>query len=233
MVEIGPISTLSLADEAFSRLVEAIDSGEFMPGERLSESELARQLGISRGPLREALGRLEGRLVNRKPRHGVSIIEVTPQDLLQLFAIREALEGLACREASEKATPRQLDALEALLDRHGADDHVLNEHGYLQKTNDDDFHALVVDMAANDRLKRLLMQEIYYQVRFDRFRASRRPGRAAKAYAEHRDILQALKSRNATAAEEAMRLHIRNASESLVLSFDHPNTAQEPERNNR
>ena len=75
MSVLNPIAGTSLANEAFGKLVEAITSGEFEPGEKLSEADLARKLGISRGPLREALGRLEGRLVTRTPRLGVRVIQ--------------------------------------------------------------------------------------------------------------------------------------------------------------
>ena len=72
MVE--PIRLNSLASEVFDRVVDAITSGEFEPGEKLSESNLARELGISRGPIREALQRLEGKLVQRVPRVGVRVM---------------------------------------------------------------------------------------------------------------------------------------------------------------
>src|SRR5215203_2331637 len=95
MTSLLPISGTSLVNEAFGKLVEAITSGEFEPGQRILEAELARQLGISRGPLREALGRLEGRLVTRTPRIGVRVIESRPEEVSQLFLVREALEGMA------------------------------------------------------------------------------------------------------------------------------------------
>jgi len=68
MSMLKPIASASLAEIAFSNLVEAISAGEFEPGQRLSEADLARRFGISRGPLREALQRLEGRLVTRRAR---------------------------------------------------------------------------------------------------------------------------------------------------------------------
>ncbi len=92
-----PIAPASLAEIAFSSLVEAISAGEFEPGQRLSEAELARRFGISRGPLREALQRLEGRLVTRQARVGVRVLELSSDALRELFTIREALEGVAAR----------------------------------------------------------------------------------------------------------------------------------------
>ena len=114
------IAVTSLVDEALNKIVGAITGGAFKPGERLSESELARQLGISRGPLREALGRLEGRLVVRIPRVGVSVIRISRDDLVELFAVREALEGMACRLAAQRIRPQEAKSLVELLDRQWA-----------------------------------------------------------------------------------------------------------------
>src|SRR5690606_11802518 len=113
-----PIKVASLASEAFDRVVDAITSGEFEPGEKISESRLARELGISRGPIREALQRLEGRLVVRTPRLGVRVIKFGRDELLQLFYLREAVEGMAARLAAMNATPRWIQNAEAMLHDH-------------------------------------------------------------------------------------------------------------------
>lgn len=217
MSVLRPISISSLADEAFHKLVEAITAGEFQPGERLSEALLARQLGISRGPLREALGRLEGFLVVRKPRIGVSIIELSTGDLGELFAVREALEGMACRLAAESIGQKEVDLLKKVLASHEKNTKVLNAGGYYQRTQDDDFHRQIMLCARNERLEQLLMQGIYFQLRMYRFRASARAGRAAQAFEEHCAIVDALQKRSPEKAEAAMRLHIRNAYQSLTL----------------
>src|SRR6476660_8123214 len=116
-----PIASASLAEIAFAQLVEAISIGEFAPGQRLSEAELARRFGISRGPLREALHRLEGRLVTRRARVGVHVIALYADAIRELFMIREALEGLAARQATENARKVDIAALRNLLSRHAKD----------------------------------------------------------------------------------------------------------------
>src|SRR3954464_13353733 len=133
MKKLEKISVASLADIAFDKMGEAILEGEFRPGERLSEAHLARQLGISRGPLREALGRLEGRLVLRTPRIGVSVIALSTKDLAQLFEVREALEGMACRLAAQRITRPEIKSLQGLLAEHGKDRNVLRRDGYYQR----------------------------------------------------------------------------------------------------
>lgn len=220
MSVLNPISGTSLANEAFGKLVEAITSGEFEPGERLSEAELARQLGISRGPLREALGRLEGRLVMRTPRIGVHVIEFAREDLEQLFFVREALEGMAARLAAERMTVGELDELDGLLAHHAAQPALAAGEAYLQRSKDDDFHFAIVRAARCERIERVLLDEVYYQLRIHRLRSSTRPGRAQAALNEHRDILNALQGRNPDAAESAMRRHIRNARFSSLAAVD-------------
>ena len=104
MTALQPITTNSLAEIAFDKLVEAISAGEFQPGQRLSEADLARRFGISRGPLREALHRRVGKLVTRRARLGVSVISLSQKELLDIFRIREALEGMSARLAAEART---------------------------------------------------------------------------------------------------------------------------------
>ena len=205
----------TISGEALNKIVEAIITGEFKPGERIPEAEIARQLGISRGPLREALRRLENRLVTRTPRVGVSVIQITEKDLLELFAVREALEGLACRSAAERITNEELSSLERLLEGHNADPEVLSPKGYYQRSPNEDFHFQIVRCSRNERLEHLLMEELYYQLRLYRFQASTQPGRAEIAFEEHQAIFQALQARDPNRAESAMRRHIRHALKSL------------------
>jgi DNA-binding GntR family transcriptional regulator len=206
-------------------------SGEFDPGERLSEAALARQLGISRGPLREALGRLEGRLVTRTPRIGVRVIAFSKDDLEQLFLMREALEGMAARLASERMTAKELDELGLLLARHAAQPALAAGTGYFQRSEDEDFHLAIVRSARCARIERLLSDEVYYQLRIHRMKSSTRPGRAQAALSEHETIVQALQSRNPDEAEAAMRRHIRNARFSAVAAIENrPESKRTPKR---
>jgi DNA-binding GntR family transcriptional regulator len=230
MSALRPIALGSLANEAFEKIVQAITAGELKPGERLSEAYLARQLGISRGPLREALGRLEGRLVERTPRIGVSVIELSDDSLVELFTVREALEGMACRLAATNATDAELAELEALLDQHGRNEGVLSEDGYYQRTSDNDFHFQIVRCARNQRLEEMLLEGLYFQLKLYRFRAGAKPGRARAAFGEHRKIVKALQARDPNAAEAAMRQHIRNAVANIVRDSAEAQVAVPPKR---
>ncbi len=211
MSNLEPIIVSSIAAEAFHKLTQAIISGEFAPGERLSEAELSRRFGISRGPIREALGRLEGKLVARMPRVGVSVIDLKQEQLVELFAVREALEGMAARLAAARITDAEIAELGALLEQHGSQPELISGGAYYQAGQDDDFHYRIVHAARNEQLEHLLLEELFYKLKLYRYRISSKPGRAQKALEEHREIVRAIASRNPDAAEAAMRRHIRNA----------------------
>jgi len=224
MSVIRTIEPISLTTTIFNRLVEAITSGEFEPGQKLSESDLARRLGISRGPLREALGRLEGRLVMRRPRLGVSVIDFGRDDLDHLFLVREALEGMAARLAAERMTAAELARLRELLTHHARQPELAAGSAYYQRSRDDDYHFTIAKASRCERLEKMLLDEVYYQLRIHRLRSSTRPGRAKQALAEHREILAALSARNPDAAEGTMRRHIRNARDSTLAALATPET---------
>lgn len=210
-----PITSQTLADRAFEKLVGAIVSGELAPGARISEVMVAQRLGISRGPLREALGRLEGRLVARTPHVGVRVIGLSRLDLLDLFVMREALEGMACRLAATAMTDQELDDLERLLDRHRQRDGLRRGTGYYQHGADDDFHFRIVRGSGSRKLAAALCDDLYHQLRVYRYRSSTAPGRAQAALAEHCAIVAALRTRDPEHAEAAMRAHIANARANL------------------
>lgn len=207
----------SLADQAFQKVVTAICRGEFEPGEFIKEARIAKLLGISRGPLREAMNRLEGRnLVERKPRLGVQVISLSLTDLNELFIVREALEGMACRQAASAMSDEALDKLSALLEEHGRTEDLRTGAGYYQGASDEDFHFRIVRGSGNDRLIKALCEELYYQIRIYRYRSSVRPGRARAAFEEHQMIVDALRSREPDRAEAGMRKHIANARANLI-----------------
>jgi len=219
MSAITPIVHQTLSSEALDRVVEAITSGEFKLGQRISEAEMARKLGISRGPLREALGRLEGRLVNRTPRIGVRVISLSKAKLESLMTTREALEGMAARLAAERMTNVELAHLRELLEEHAARPELVAGEAYIQRSRDDDFHFAIARGARSEVLESVLMQEVYYQLRIHRLRSSTQPGRATAAFTEHRKVVEALESRDPDFAESAMRAHLRNARISALASM--------------
>lgn len=206
------ITRQTLADQVFDRVVEAIVVGDIMAGTAISENDIALRFGVSRGPAREAIFRLEAKgLATRSAHHGARVVDLSLEDLRALYEVREALEGMACRLAASRITDKELAALAASLQQHAVNPEVASGQSYYQPGGDRDFHFGIASASDNPRLFRSLAEDLYEVMRLYRFRSSLTPGRAIEALREHEDIVSALRSRNPIAAEEAMRAHIRSS----------------------
>ena len=206
------VQAQSLVDVVAERIEAAIIGGQLEPGSKISEQGLAASLGVSRGPLREAIRRLEGRkLLERTPNIGVRVAALSLKDLNEILQMREALEGMACGLAAENMPEAEIAALAKLLDSHGKQKSVQEGKGYYQESKDFDFHFRIVTGSGNERLAQMLTGDLYYLLRVYRYKSSTKPGRATEALEEHRAIVAALQKRDAAAAEAAMRAHLRNA----------------------
>ena len=202
----------SLVDVVAERIEAAIISGQLEPGSRLSEQGLAASLGVSRGPLREAIRRLEGRkLLERTPNIGVRVAALSLKDLNEVLQVREALEGMACRLAAQNMTDTEIAELKGLLGKHEQQKSVREGKGYYQESKDFDFHFRIVAGSRNERLSQILLGDLYYLLRVYRYKSSTKPGRAMEALKEHKAIVSALERHDPDAAEQSMREHLRNA----------------------
>src|SRR3954468_24747881 len=137
------LPNLTLAERLFRELGEAIVRGDLAPGSKISEPSLARRYGVSRGPLREALHRLQERkLITRSANQGARVVQLSAQGLAEIFTVREALEGIAAREAATKATPEEREALTQALLRHRAELPGTDGPNRPKLTANRDFHFL-------------------------------------------------------------------------------------------
>ena len=205
----------TLTDQAYDRIADAIVQGELAPGAKLTELSLSSKFGISRGPLREALRRLEGRkLVVAKPRLGVCVAKLSPRDILELLEIRQSLEALACRLATERMTDEDLDRLGRMLDMHQEDPLVGRVH--LRSSADRDFHFFIAHCSGNRQLIELLFGQMFDLMRVYRYKSSAAPGRTGLAFGEHREIYAAMRRRDSDEAAALMRRHIRQARLNLL-----------------
>jgi len=202
----------TLADRVCAQIVTAIVKGDIPPGHKISEPELARTYGISRGPLREAIRRLEGlRLVERKPHIGARVVQLSAKELVEIYRVREALEGMACRQAAEVMTQAEIDELRGLLDEHERSVTEREGRSYFQKEGDLDFHYRIVLGSKNAKLLELLGSDLYHLVRMYRYQFSVSSSRPKRALKEHRQIVDAIEARDPELAEMLMRRHISAA----------------------
>ena len=212
-----PIQTASylpLRLQVYKALREAIVSGKLKAGERIVEDRVCAELGVSRSPLREALRRLEGEgLISILPRRGAVVTEVTARDGIDLFAVREVLEGLAARQAARHISAEELAELENVC-QEMADRIQAKDTTHIVSLNMQ-FHELITK-ASRNRWVRDFLTSIRAQTRRIYRSSIESPGRAPDSLAEHLLILEALKSGDVEAAERLAREHVQKARDVAV-----------------
>jgi len=213
-------ATQTLADDAFEQIQDAIVTGQIAPGARISEQYLCNTFGIGRGPLREAIRRLEGRrLVVRVPHAGVRVVSLNFNELIELYHVREALEGMACRLAAQHMTGTEIAVLRDVLAMHEQHSGLQANESYYQQEGDLDIHYLIIQGSKNQTLSHMLCGDLYHLLRMYRYRYSTTPKRPQQAFAEHYRIIQAIADRDGELAEILMRRHISASRRNIELQM--------------
>jgi DNA-binding GntR family transcriptional regulator len=191
----------------YAALRDEIRDGRLQPGDRLLETEIAERLGVSRTPVREALKRLEsdGVVSFGQPR-GLTVTKPSYAQILELYAMREVLEGAAARFAAERATPFEIESMKQILAQHDGASTPAKAADANRR-----LHAAIVAATHNAYLQRVmnvltdalaLLGTTTYSV----------PGRIASGWKENAEIVACIERRDASRAEEAGRRHIRAAA---------------------
>ena len=200
-------------ERAYQRLKQDIMSGAYNPNERLVEAPLTRALGISRNTLRTVLARLEQEgLVVLEPNRGGRVRAFSVDEAHDMLRVREVLEGLVARLATVHATPEQHARLRELLaeTEQAVEDDDLMRSSALNRQ----FHGQVIEAAGSPQTASALDSLHFPLVKFQ-FQASLVPGRKQQNLQEHRDLLRAIESGDADAAEQIARLHIQRIRATL------------------
>jgi DNA-binding GntR family transcriptional regulator len=204
-----PFARANLREQIKDVLLQRIVEGSYPPGSRIVETRVAQELGVSQGPVREALRDLEqlGCVVH-EPYRGCSVRAFSVDELLDAFPVRAALEALAARLAAEHITDDELDALDELLDRMRLAARRGDAHDQSQANAS--FHATIVRAARNSTLERQWrMLEPFSRT----YLTVSRPGIDLVHLSErHVPILDALRRREPEAAAEAMHDHLMGAA---------------------
>ena len=200
-------------------LRDAIREGHYPPGSRIREAEVAQRLNVSRTPVREAFGRLQADdLLILTPWRGAQVAELDRNQVVELYAMRRALEGTAAALAAQHASKAEIELLFDLLelDKNGKGD--TSRHVDLNRQ----FHQALYGAAHNRYLLKALnalgdslslLKSTTYEIR----------GRAATAWNQHLTIANAIKKHDADAAEQAARAHIEFAEQARIkLLFGEP-----------
>lgn len=197
------------SDKVFQQLQHDIVEGEIAAGSKISEPELAKRFQVSRSTLREALARLEKcHLIERKANVGSRVVDCTIEGLLELYITREALEGMACRQAAINITEEEIVDMQAMLAKHSERQALKDGVAYYQEEGDLDFHYKVILASHNKQLIDLICGQLYHLVRMYRCQFGMNSPRASRAFNEHAHIIQAIADRDGELAEILMRRHI-------------------------
>jgi DNA-binding GntR family transcriptional regulator len=210
-------------EEGYLRLRQAIVRGQFLPNERLIETDLARTFRVGRAAIRTALARLEQEgLVEREPFRGARVRAISVEEAIEILEARAALEGLAVRQAARNATPDDVAGLRATLEQMRAD-HAAGDLLRVSEGNRQ-LHRQLLAIARHRTAARLIdvlqAQNVRYQ-----FRTILVPGRASQSLEEHRAIVDAVAAGDPDRAEHAVRRHLDHVADALrrlpAARFDH------------
>lgn len=215
----------TLSGQTTAALRESIVKGDIAPGEKLNEPSLAEKFAVSRGPLREAIRRLVAMgLVRHTPHVGATVITLELNSIIELYDVREVLEGKAAALAAINMNDQQIKNLHQVLEIH-RQHHRNNAGEYMQAEGDFDFHYQIINGSGNALLKKQLFDELYHLIRMFRYQTSRYQSRSDKALIEHQQLIYAIEQRDSHLAETLMRSHIERAKESIKRYYAMKNTA--------
>lgn len=193
-------------------------TGEIAAGARLSEAALADDLGVSRGPVREALrGLAEAGLVDSIANRGVVVRRIGREEALDLYDLRGTLFGFACETLARRRTPAQLAELEAALAAMAEAVAAADTERYYALNLA--FHARILEGCGNRRA-RLTYEAVVKEMHLYRRRALSRVGNLEASFAEHRAVVDAIAAGDPDAAFRAGREHCRRGAERFVATLE-------------
>jgi DNA-binding GntR family transcriptional regulator len=199
--------------DAYNLVLEAIDRGEFRPGDRLVESDLAERFGVSRTPVREALQRLETQSVLTRDGRSLVVASLDHDQLGELYVVRAELEGLAARLAAQHAAPEEV---RVLWDMVRQDREHVGRPEILARSNKR-FHRQI-HLASHNRYLVQQLEMVRRSLALVATTSLAAEGRSARALEEHARIIEAIEARDGSAAEAALKDHLSQAFETRLMA---------------
>jgi DNA-binding GntR family transcriptional regulator len=222
------ISIQSVQRQAAEKLRAAILAGVFKPGDRLVETDLCAQLGVSRPSVREALRSLEAEgLVNIVPNRGPQIPVLTWQQAEEIYQVRVLLEGEAAALCAKRGRREHIDGMRAAL--AAFEKAVRQDDGAGRLSATADFYRIMQQGAGNSLIDDLL-RRLLARINFLRAQSMSRAGRAKFSLREMRAIFQAIAKGDGKAARRAAEVHVKNASAAARDTFEADSLAREGAR---
>ena len=196
----------SAQKDAYSLLIEAIDMGEFRPGDRLVESDLAERFGVSRTPIREALQRLETQQLLSRDGRSLIVASLDHNQLAELYVVRAELEGLAARLAAKHASDEEVRVLRDMVEE---DRSLLNDPAALARANRR-YHRQL-HLASHNRFLVQQLNLVHQSMALMETTSLAVEGRSETALNEHDAIVRAIEAHDGAAAQTALKDHISKA----------------------
>jgi DNA-binding GntR family transcriptional regulator len=195
----------NVSEELIKMIKKQILAGELNPGDRIVETKLARQLGLSQSPIREALRQLQGEgIIKIVPNKGPSVVSLEMKDIFEVYSIRSMLEGLAMRMAVQNATDEEIGELERFYESMKAKLHDDSVPYLLEDSLQ--IHETIIRLSNHSRLHKMY-QSITFQVALVNRMLGVRSSKEQEVE-EHGELITALKKRDPDEAEHIMRKHI-------------------------
>lgn len=198
--------------DAYYLVLEAIDQGEFRPGDRLVESDLAERFGVSRTPIREALQRLETQSVLARDGRSLVVSSLDHDQLGELYIVRAELEGLAARLAAQHAAPEEVRVLWEMIRK----DHDLLDRPELLARANKRFHRQI-HLASHNRYLVQQLEMVHRSMALMSNTTLAVEGRGPKSLEEHEAVVRAIEAHDGEAADLAIRTHISRAFETRLI----------------
>lgn len=212
------IESPNLRQRVYEILKRAIIFQEIGPGQKIDEEGVAKQLGVSRTPIRESLCRLENEgIVKIIPRRGAFVVSHSKESIIEILLVREVLEGFAARLAVGHIDERAIEEMSSLFRDFSEANIRDRSKDYAQA--DLKFHTLIVKKSQNSWLMSI-MNILNDHIQMLRLRTVALEGRPEHSLLEHRKIIEALEKRNPSLAESLMRRHIQNVRKSVLRNIE-------------
>lgn len=219
----------TLSRKIYKLIKNSIIKGSLEPGERLVIEKIANEIGVSTTPVRDALQQLiyAGYAV-KKDNSSIFVIELSKEDILEIFDIREVLEGLAARLLAENVSdnPKKGELLKKLMKQFKDKKiELVNKKGYISHNLDVRLHNLLLDLSSNKGLKKQVnkimnqsyrIREMQHQSKIDDYLHQGDITRMLREIEEHIEIIETILSGDGKSAENKMREHIQHSKKDLI-----------------
>ncbi|MEZ8007823.1 MAG: GntR family transcriptional regulator [Amylibacter sp.] len=197
--------------DPYELIIEAIDDGDYKPGDRLVEAELAERFGVSRTPIREALQRLETQSFLNRDGRSLMVASLNHNQVGELYTVRAELEGLATFLAAQHAAPEEIRVLYNMIE---SDREYISDPQQLSRANRR-FHNQL-HLASHNNFLILQLQQVHRAMALLANTSLAADGRGESALQEHLDIVSAIEAKDGEGARQALKQHLSFAFETRL-----------------